>query len=208
MEKQLENPGKKRQSSPASPTRPARPHARAPTSPDRWDPPVSGNSLPRTLLSLSLSLAARWGQVVGAGFFARAHLFSLCFAGPFCQSPSRCPRALALPLAVLWASPVSSAHPAPALDQRARRQNPRPRCPPMRPSSLFEPDPRPHSLPRLISRSPALARTLPTPSDLTGDPRLPPWSSSSPEAMPSDPELRPEVRHPPPCLFYSIRVCP
>jgi hypothetical protein len=39
--------------------------------------------------------------------------------------------------------------------------------------ALFECRPHPHSLPRLISRSPALASALPTPSDLAGDPRPP-----------------------------------
>jgi hypothetical protein len=76
---------------------------------------------------------------------------------------------------------------------RARRRNSRPRRPPMRPSSLFEPRPCPHSLPRLISHSPALSRALPTPSDLAEDPRSPPRSTSSSEATPSDPELRPKT---------------
>jgi hypothetical protein len=63
------------------------------------------------------------------------------------------------------------------------------------PQLLLSPRPCPHSLPRLISRSPAVARALLTPSDLAGDPRPPPWPSSSPETAPSHPELRPEVRH-------------
>jgi hypothetical protein len=63
------------------------------------------------------------------------------------------------------------------------------------PQLLFEPCPCPHSLPRLISCSPALARALLTPPDLSRDPRPPPRPSSSPETAPSHPELRPEVRH-------------
>jgi hypothetical protein len=59
MEKQLENPGKKKK--PKQPSRPssaqpgrARPRARAPAPPDRWAPPVSGGSLPARSLSPSI----------------------------------------------------------------------------------------------------------------------------------------------------------
>jgi hypothetical protein len=65
----------------------------------------------------------------------------------------------------------------------------------------------PPSLPHLISRSPAPARALPTPSDLAGDPRPPPWSSSLSKAAPSAPELCPEVRHPFPCSVSLITLC-
>jgi hypothetical protein len=113
-----------------------------------------------------------------------------------------------LSLSTSWASPVSFALPAPAVDQRARTRARRRNSWPRHPNSLFEPRMCPHSLPRLISCSLAPAHALPTLSYLAGDPRPPPRSSSSPEATPSDPELRPEVRHPPPCLFYSIRAYP
>jgi hypothetical protein len=90
---------------------------------------------------------------------------------------------------------------------RAHRRNSRPRRPPTRPSSLLEPRPCPHSLPRLISHSSALSRALPTPPDAAGDPRPLPRPSSSPETAPSHPELRPEVRHLCPCLISPISLC-
>jgi hypothetical protein len=70
---------------------------------------------------------------------------------------------------------------------------------------LFEPRPSPHSLPHLISRSPA--RALLTLLDLTGDPRPPPRPSSSPETTSSRPELHPEVRHLCPCSVSPISLC-
>jgi hypothetical protein len=130
--------------------------------------------------------------------------------GPALPDADSLPRALALSISAQWASPVNFALPALAVDQRertrARHRNSWPRRPPMRPSSLFEPCPRPHSLPRLISHSPALSRALPTPSDLAGDPRPPPRSSSSPEAPPSDHEPRPEVRHLLPCSISPVML--
>jgi hypothetical protein len=187
-----------------------RARACAPAAPDRRTPSV-GASLPRTLLSLSRSLAAQWGQAVGAGSLRpRAPLPSLPH-GPGSLVAEPLPRALALSPSAPWASPVSSALPALAVDQRtrthARRWNSRPRRPPTCPSSLFEPYSRPHSLPRLISHNPALSRALPTPSDLAGDPRPPPQSTISSEATPSDPELRPEVRHLLPCSISPVTLC-
>jgi hypothetical protein len=79
----------------------------------------------------------------------------------------------------------------------------RPRVP-----ALFEHRPHPHSLPRLISRSPALASALPTLFDLARDPRPPPRSSSSLEATPSDPELRLEVRTSIPALVFPYSRLP
>jgi hypothetical protein len=95
--------------------------------------------------------------------FARAPLFPLCLAGPVRLSPSHC-LVPSPSLSTSWASPVSSAIPALAKDQRARtrarRRNSRPRRLPTRPSSLFEPRPCPHSLlpphfaqPRSLARS-------------------------------------------------------
>jgi hypothetical protein len=75
------------------------------------------------------------------------------------------------------------------------------------PQLLLSPRPCPHSLPRLISRSPALARALLTLPDLAGDPRPPSRPSSSPETAPSHPELRPEVRHLCPCSVSPISLC-
>ena len=180
----------------------ARPRARAPASPDRWVPPISGNPLPRTP-SLTLSLAS--GAMLSAPVSTPTCPSSLsalraCFASPRAVNPAR-PSSLSAP----WACAVSSAFPVPVVDQRTRAlahvarnlgHVVRPRIP-----ALFEHRLHPHSHPRLISRSLALASALPTPSDLAGDPRPPPRSSSSPEATPSDPELRPEVRHPSPRLI-------
>jgi hypothetical protein len=136
----------------------------------------------------------------------RAPLFPLCPTGPFYQTPSRCP-VCPFSLSTPWASPVSSALPAPAVDQRARtrarRRDPRPRHSAHAPAP-FDPRPCPHSLPRLISHSPALTRALLTLPDLAGDPRPPPRPSSSPETTPRHPELRPEVRHLCPCSVSPI----
>jgi hypothetical protein len=75
------------------------------------------------------------------------------------------------------------------------------------PSLSAPPRPCPHSLPRLILRSPALARALLTLPDLAGDPRPPPRPSSLQETAPSHPELRPEVRHLYPCSVSPILLC-
>jgi hypothetical protein len=79
------------QSSPVQP--------RAPASPDRWVPPVSHDPRLR-----SLPPAARWLQLVGAGFFTRAPAPSRCSVGP--------PYQRWLPVresahAGLWTPPVS-----------------------------------------------------------------------------------------------------
>jgi hypothetical protein len=84
MEKELENPEKKKRikqpSRPKStqpghaPTRPRRLSAADPLSPAR-----------------SLSLSARWGRPVGARYFAHSPPFSLCLAGPDRQSLNHCP---------------------------------------------------------------------------------------------------------------------
>jgi hypothetical protein len=119
--------------------------------------------------------------------------------GPLHQTLSRCPRAPGFAL------------PAPAMDQHARTctrsSESSATSPAPRPQLLFEPRPRPHSLPHPISHSPALSRTLPMPLSLTGDPRPQCRSSSSPEATPSDPELRPEVRHLLPCSISPVTLC-
>jgi hypothetical protein len=122
---------------------------------------------------------------------------------------SRCPTR-PFSLSASWASPVSSALLSPAVDERARtraRRRIHGHVALPTPQLLFEPRPCPHSLPCLISRSPAHARALLTPPDLTGDPRPPPRPSSSSETAPSHPELRPEVRHLCPCSVSPISLC-
>jgi hypothetical protein len=205
MEKQLGNSGKRKKPirpKPAHQTRPC-----TPVAPKRWTPPVSA-SLPRTLLSLSRSLpsGAKLSALVP---FARAPSSLSASRARFTSRRAIAP--CARPLSAPRSSPISSSLPALAVDQRARTRarcrNSRPRRSPTRPSSLFEPRSRPHSLPRLISHSPALSRALPTPSDLTGDPHPPPRSTSSPEAMPSNPELHLEVRHLLPCSISPFTLC-
>jgi hypothetical protein len=74
------------------------------------------------------------------------------------------------------------------------RQEPRPRRLPTRPSSLLS-TARTRSLSYLISRKLTLSLALPSPLALAGDPRPPCRPSSPPEAAPSHPELRLEVRN-------------
>jgi hypothetical protein len=113
---------------------------------------------------------------------------------------------------VPWTLPVSSTLPTPVVDRRVRthahRRISRPRRQPTRPAPFLEPRQCPALPPPcLISRSSAHSRALPTSPTATGDPRPCSQPSSSPETAPDLPELRPEVRLPPPCLFYLIRVC-
>jgi hypothetical protein len=172
MEKQIEIPGKRKKEK----AKAAQP-GRAPASPNRWVPPVSGGSLPRAL-SLPLSLPS------GAGLLA----------------PVAFPHAPTLSLVALWDRPVSSAFPAPAVDQhaRTRARTPRSRAtsPAHAPQLLFEHRPCPHSLPHPISHSLAPSRALLALLGLAGDPRPSCHSSSPSEAALGHPELRPEVRHP------------
>jgi hypothetical protein len=127
---------------------------------------------------------------------------------PLRQSPSRYPRApaLSLSLSLRHGTALSAPRSSRPLWTSARalthvRRDPRPHRSPTRPTS-FEHRPRPHSLPRPISRSVALTRALPTPLDLAGDPRPSCRSSSPPEATLGHPKLRPELRHPFPCLVF------
>jgi hypothetical protein len=202
MEKQLGNSGK-RKSSPARPSQAARPrhltggfHLSAAT------------PSPACPLSPSLCLV---GPSCRRQFLRpRAPLLSLLcgLVLPVVEllPPRTCPLSLcAVGLPCQLCPPRACRGPARAHSRTSPESSAT--TPAHAPQLHFEPRPRTHSLPRLISHSLAPARALPTPSDLAGDPLSPPWSSSSPEATPSDPELRPEVRHPPPCLFYSIRAC-
>jgi hypothetical protein len=79
--------------------------------------------------------------------------------------------------------------------------------PPTRLAPFLELRQCPALAPHLISRSSTLSRALPTPPAAAGDPRPHSRPPSSPETAPSLPEFRLEVRLPPPCLFYLIRVC-
>jgi hypothetical protein len=176
--------------------------------PDRWAPPVSG--VPPSARAFSPSPSARWGHSVGAGFPRPCAPFPLYLVGPPRQLAEPFPpRAHFLSLRCRT-PPVSFAFPAPRRgpahthsrthaeiaghDARLRTQ------------LLFQHRPHPHSLPCPISHCLALSRTLPLLLGLVGDPRLLCRSSSSPEAMPSDLELCPEVRHPFPCPISSIML--
>jgi hypothetical protein len=177
--------------------------------PDRRTAPVSGSSL-YLPCALPLPLAAQWGQPVGAGFFTRALLLSLP-RGPILPGAESLTRASAFPLSTPWACPVRSDLPAPTVDQRVRTRAchrvSRPRHPPTRPAPFLEPRPCPALVPRLISHSFALSRIVPSPPDAAGDLRPRSRSSSSPETVPSLPELRPKVRHLYPCPIFHIALC-
>jgi hypothetical protein len=152
-----------------------------------------------------------------------------CLVGPTCRCRFHHPHAPPLSLSRGPGSPVAeslpraspflslrrgpslSVPPALAVDRRvrtrARHWISRPRRPPMRPAPFLEPRHCPALGPRLISHGFALSRALPTPPAAAGEPRPRSQPSSSPETAPGLPELRPEVRLLPPCLFYLIRVC-
>jgi hypothetical protein len=191
---------------------PARPHARAHAAPDRRALPVL--ACQRQFVPRSLHPRARCpvGPICRRQLLhSRVPLLSLS-RGPVLPGAESLPRAPLLSLSLRrgpslsappsprppWTSECALAHVAGILGHVDLRT----------PQLLLSPCPCPHSLPCLISRSPALARALLMPPDLAEDPRPPPRPSASREATPIDPELRSEVRLPPPCLFYSIRACP
>jgi hypothetical protein len=209
MEKQLENLEKKKKAKQPSRPSSAQP-GRVPARPRRLTGGIhlsaSTSSPAPPSLSRPLPSGARLSVPVSP---ARTPLSSLCLAGPACQSPSHCPTrpfslslcrgpSLSVPPSPRppWTSECALAHVTGILGHVA--------LPTLQ--LVFEPRPCPHSLPRLISRCPALARALLTPPDLVEDPRPPPRPSSLPETTPSHPELRPEVRHPCPCLISSISL--
>jgi hypothetical protein len=163
---------------------------------------------------------------------ALSHALSLslahCLVGPTCRRRFLHPRAPPLSLSRGPGSPVAESLPRAspflslsrgpvlsdpplAVDRRvrthARRRISRPRRPPMRPAPFLEPCQCPALAPRLISRSSALSRPLPTPPAAAGDPCPRSRPSSSLEIAPGLLEVRPEVRLPPPCLFYLICDC-
>jgi hypothetical protein len=209
MEKQLENPEKKKKPKQPKPAHPAQ-RGHAPARPCRL---TGERHLSAAVSSPTRSLSP-----------------SLCPVGPGCRRqfplltrPSSlsalrarfarrrvvAPHTRSLSLAARG-TPISSAFPAPRRGRACALADVagilghvgRPR-----PQPIFEHCSRPLSLPCPISHSPTLSRALPTPLSFARDPRPPCRSSSSSEAMPSNPELRPEVRHPFPCLVFPICAC-
>jgi hypothetical protein len=172
--------------------------------PDRRAPPVSGS-----FLSRAPSLYAHWGRPVSAGFFTRVLLLSLprgpgsSVAEPLPRaplsslSPRRGPSLLDLPsLRPPWTGECALAHVARFLGHDARPR-----------AALLRAPPVPRTRPRLISHSIALSRALPSLPHAAGDLRPRSRPSSSPETVPSLPELRPEVRHLCPCLISLVSLC-
>jgi hypothetical protein len=144
--------------------------------------------------------------------FARTLPLSLSLSrGPGSPVVEPLPRAPLSSLSASWAYPVSSAPSALVVDRRvrtrARRWISRPRRPPMRLAPFLEPRQCPAHTPCLISLSFTLYHALPTPPAATEDPHPCSWPPSSPETVPSLPELRPKVRHPSPCPISLIAPC-
>jgi hypothetical protein len=138
------------------------------------------------------ALPDRRTPLVSGSPFSRALSLPRCLVGPTCRRQLLRPRAPPLSasrarfascravaprvpfsFSALWACPVSSALPAPAVDRRvrtcARRRVSRPRRPPTRPAPFLEPCQCPALGPRLISHSFTLSRALPTPPVAAGD---------------------------------------
>jgi hypothetical protein len=108
MEKELENSKKKKRRKQLKPAQSAQPD-RAPAPPDRRTPPVSGSS--PLAHALPPSLAAQWGQLVGAGFLHQRTPSHSLSCGPSSLVPSRCPRAS--PFLSLCRGPALSVPPSP-----------------------------------------------------------------------------------------------
>jgi hypothetical protein len=206
MEKELENPEKKKRIKQPSRHKSAQP-GRAPARPRRLTggPHLSAAVLPRARPS-SLALCPL-GPTCRRRFSSPAHSLSLS-RGPGSLVAEPLPRAPLSSLSSPWACPVSSAPSALAVDRRmrtrARRRISRPRRPPTRPAPFLEPRQCPTHTPCLIFLSFTLSHALPTPPAAAGDPRQCSRPSSSLETAPSLPELRPEVRHPSPCPISPI----
>jgi hypothetical protein len=149
-------------------------------------------------LSLRLlpSPSTQWGCSIGASCPRPRAPLPLYLVGPPHQHAEPFPSRVRS-LSLHRGSPLSALPSLrPAVDQHAHaRRDPRPHRP------------HPHSLPHPILRKLALSRALPSPLDLAGDPRPLCQSPSSPEATPSDPELRPMMRHPFPCSVSPIMLC-
>jgi hypothetical protein len=138
MEKELENPEKKKIKQPSRPKLAQPGHAPAPS--DRRTPPVSGSS-PSHAPSLSRSLPAG-ANLSASVFFTRALPLSLS-RGPGSQVAEPLPRVPLSSLSAPWACPVSSAPSTLAVDRRVRtrtrRRISRPQRPPTRPAPFLEP---------------------------------------------------------------------
>jgi hypothetical protein len=210
MEKELENPEKKKRIKQPSRPKSVQP-GRAPACPRCL---IGG---PRLSAADPLSRARSLSRALPAGanlsapvFFTRALPLSLSH-GPRSPVAEPLPRAPLSSLSALWACPVSFAPSTLAVDRRvrthARRRISRPRRPPTCPAPFLEPRQCPAHTPRLISLSFTISRALPTPPAAAGNPRLRSRPSSSPETTPSLPELRPEVRHPSSCPISPITPC-
>jgi hypothetical protein len=162
MEKELENPGKKKKSFRPKPAHQAQPHARARAraiaAPDRWTPPVSASRPARSPLSLARCLV---GPTCRRQLPSPARPLVSLLRGPILPGAEPLPRTPLSSLSAPWTLPVSSA------PLRARRG---PACahsltspdfsattPAHAPSSLLRAPPVPRTHPRLISRSSALA---------------------------------------------------
>jgi hypothetical protein len=207
MEKELENPEKKKRIKQPSQPKSAQP-GRVPAPSDRRTPHVSDSS-PSRAPSLPRSLP-RWVDLSVPIFLPCALSLSLS-GGPGSPVAEPLPRAPLSSLSVSWACPVSSAPSALAVDRRVRtRARPwisRPRRRPMRPAPFLEPRQCPAHTPCLNSHSFTLSRALPTPPAAARDPCPCSRPSSSPETAPSLPELQPEVRHPSLCPISPIAPC-
>jgi hypothetical protein len=177
---------------------------RAPAAPDRWLHLSAAVSFLRVLSSLSLYpvgpgcrrqspssacplfVSASWAHLVSAmNYFLNAPVYPRYAVGPPCQ--------FRLPREPPWIS------------EHARRDPVHVACSRPPPSFLLS-IARTRSLPCLISHKLTLSRTLLLPLALIGVSRQLCRPSSPSEAMPSHPELRPEVRHPFLCLFFLIRA--
>jgi hypothetical protein len=144
MEKELENPEKKKRIKQPSQPKSTQP-GRAPARPHRLTggPCLSAVDPLSPARSLSLSLSTQWGRPVDASFLhPRAPSLSLS-RGPGSPVAEPLPRAPLSSLSVSWACPVSSAPSALAVDRRvrtrARHRVSRPRRPPTRPAPFLEP---------------------------------------------------------------------
>jgi hypothetical protein len=203
MEKELENPEKKKRikqpSWPKSASKATRPRRLT------GGPRLSAAVLPRVRAP---SLArCPVGPIYRCQFSSPALSLSMS-RGPGSPVAELLPRAPFSSLFAPWVCPVSSAPSALAVEQRvctrARHRISRPRRPPTRPAPFLEPRQCPLHTPRLISHSFTLSRALPTLPAAAGDPHPHSQPSSSAETAPGLPELRPELRHPSPCPISPI----
>jgi hypothetical protein len=208
MQKELENSEKKKGES--SPNQPSRPSQAARPRRLTGGPRLSAAVLPRVRPP---SLArCPVGPACRRQFHSPVRSLSLSLSRKP-RSPAAEPlhRAPLSSLSAPWTLPVSSAPSALAVDwcvrTRARRRISRPRRPPTCPAPFLEPYQCPAHTPRLISRSFALSRALPTPPATAGDPHPRARPSSSPETAASLTELRLEVRHLSPCPISLIVSC-